>query len=104
MDKHAILKQFEKMAEKVFLDTDEIRLYILLLANSLDTGDGEIEYITIKAAFGDNRYSMGELPQVCRRLEEHGVIEILSTPLEEITADNSILTYRILPFAGGRVR
>jgi hypothetical protein len=104
VDKHAVLKQFEKLAGKVSLNTGEIRLYLLLLANCRDTGDGEIEYITIKDALGDNRYMTGELPQICRHLEEHGVIEVLSTSLEEIIADNSILTYRIPPFVRETVR
>ena len=103
MDKYAVLKQFEKLAGEIPMDSGEIRLYLLLLANCRDTGDGEIEYITIKDAFG-GMYPTGELQRICRRMEKHGVIEIITPPLEEITAGNLILTYRISPFAGKRVR
>jgi len=93
-----ILKDFGELARKERLDSDEVRLYLLLLANCRTWKHVDIEYRAIKSALG-KQFSVARLKRACRRLSGHGLIEIIS-PLDEITAKDFAMTYRIFPLAG----
>lgn len=98
MDRLGVLKAFEKLVEGGALDTDEIRLYLLLLANCGHTKTGAISYRTIRDALGEG-YSLARLKRSCHHLGKHGLIENLPPFLGESSTEDSILTYRILSLA-----
>lgn len=101
MDKLRILKEFERLALKKTLDSDEIRLYLLLLVNCGATGQGEISYSTITGALG-NAFFPARLKRVCRRLSAHGLIEVIFPFPDKIAEEDFMLAYRILPLAEGQ--
>ena len=98
MDKLRILKKFERLALKKTLEADEIRLYLLLLANCDLTGNGKIEYRAIKDALGKKFFST-KLNRACRRLSDHGLIEVITPSFDEISEEDFPLEYRILQLA-----
>lgn len=98
MDKLHILKDFTRLALKWTLESDEIRLYLLLLVNCDATRHGELGYGTIKGAFG-KEFSPARLKRACRRLSSHGLIEVIPPLPDEITEEYFIMAYTILPLA-----
>lgn len=103
MDKLRLLKEFEKLALTETLETDEIRLYLLLLSNSGRRMHGRIASGTLKDALG-KRFSAAGLKRACRRLSDNGLIEVLSPSLNEFSDENFNMAYRIVPLAGERRR
>jgi hypothetical protein len=98
VDKLRILKDFEELAFKESLGSDEIRLYLLLLANCDIAMHGELGYDTIRGALG-KRFSPTRLNRACQRLSVHGLIEIIPPSLDEISKENFSLKYGILQLA-----
>ncbi len=103
MDKLHLLKEFERLARKEGLESDEIRLYLLLLANCGATSQGEISYSTITGALGKG-FPPPRLKRTCRRLSDHGLIEVISPLLDEMTAEDITVAYVIVPLAEDRRR
>ena len=101
MDKLRILKEFEKLALKESLETDEVRLYLLLLANCGARRRGGIEYNTIRGALGKG-FSPARLKRACRRLSAHGLIEVVSPPMDGVAGNDFSMVYRIFNLAEGR--
>ena len=101
MDKLRILKEFERLAFGDTLETDEIRLYLLLLAYCREAKDGEIAYRTVKDALGEG-FSPVRFKQACLRLSSNNLIKIVSPPLNRITVGDFNLVYRIFPYAEKR--
>lgn len=79
-------------------DIEEIRLYLLLLANSGENGDGEIllKVINGNGAFGKG-FSRDRLNAACRKFAEYGLIEVLPLSPEKIKSNNPKLVYKIFP-------
>ena len=101
MDKLRILKEFERLALKESLATDEVMLYLLLLANCGARRHGRITYNTIRGALG-KEFSPARFKQACRRLSAHGLIEVVSSPLEGIAGNDFSVKYRVLNLAEGQ--
>ncbi|MDO8446091.1 MAG: hypothetical protein Q7T53_08335 [Deltaproteobacteria bacterium] len=78
------------------LNTDEIRLYLILLANSRDNGDGKMLLRIINGVLGEG-FSMDRLKAACRKLSEYGLIEVPASSLEQINDNDSKLVYKIFP-------
>jgi hypothetical protein len=96
MDRLDLLKELEKLVILRRLDTDEIRLYLLLLANCSGSRDGEIEYMSIKSAFG-GVFSRSKLEKACRRLFNYKLITLTSIiPIGKSEVDFT-LSYIISP-------
>ena len=83
----------------VNLNTDETRLYIILLANCGENGDGKILLRGINRVLGEG-FSMDRLKAACCKLSEYGLIEIPPSVLEQIKDDDSKLVYKIFPVEG----
>ena len=98
MDKLGLLREFEAFAGKVPLGADEVGLYLLFLANSDNAGCGAIARSSVRAALGKS-FSLASLISACRRLQEHGMVEVLFTSAEHPNTEKLTLTYRLLPFA-----
>ncbi|HLA05567.1 MAG TPA: hypothetical protein VJZ16_06265 [Syntrophales bacterium] len=98
MDKLRILKEFERLAFGDTLETDEIRLYLLLLAYCREAKGGEITYRTVKEALGEE-FSPDRFKQACLRLSSNNLIKVVSPPLNRITVGDFSLVYRIFPYA-----
>jgi len=98
VDKLRILKEFERLAFGDTLETDEIRLYLLLLAYCREAKDGEIAYRTVKDALGEG-FSPARFKQACLRLSSNNLIKVDSPPLNRITVGDFSLVYRIFPYA-----
>ncbi len=64
MDALEQFKELERLAAGNNLDADEIRLYLLLLANCRGSRSGQIAYITIKNAIG-REFSPARLEEAC---------------------------------------
>ena len=99
MNRLRILKEFENLARRESLDTDEIRLFLLLLANCRAPKHGEIEYSTVKSALG-KQFSFAKLQRVCRRLSMHGLIEVILFPLDGLNGKDIVIAYRIFLLTG----
>jgi hypothetical protein len=98
VDKLRILKEFERLAFGDILETDEIRLYLLLLAYSREAKSGEITYRTVKDALGEG-FSPDRFKQACLRLASNNLIEVVFPPLNRIIVGDFSLMYRIFPYA-----
>ena len=94
MDKLGLLKEFERLAFGDTLETDEVRLYLLLLAYCREARSGEITYGTIKNALGEE-FSPARLKQACLRLSDNNLIQVVVPPLNRIPAGDFNLVYRI---------
>jgi len=99
VDKLRILKEFERLALGNTLETDEIRLYLLLLAYCREAKGGEITYRTVKDALGEG-FSPARFKQACLRLSSNNLIKVVSPPLNRMTVGDFNLAYRILPVCG----
>lgn len=99
MDKLRILKELERSAAWDIMNTDEIRLYFLLLANSKGAGE-EIGFGNIRDALG-NGFTPEKLRETCRKLERYGLIEVASS-LKDVNDEDFRLAYHILEIKGGK--
>jgi len=91
-----LLKELEKLANGNSLNADEIRLYLLLLANCRGSLDGRIEYNTIKNAIG-REFTPGKLKKACQQLLMDKFIAVTSILPDGINEENFILSYTIFP-------
>ncbi len=98
MDKLRILREVEQ-AILAHLEADGIRLYLLLLANSRETGEGNIGYKTIRKALGADFHASRVL-DACRDLRDQGLIEIISPPPDNLAEPDFALIYRIVSARG----
>jgi len=78
------------------LNTDETRLYLILLANSGQNGDGKILLRVINGVLGEG-FSIDRLRAACCKLSEYGLIEVPASSLEQINDNDSKLVYKIFP-------
>ncbi len=100
MDKLWILKSVEQ-AILENLEADGIRLYLLLLANSMENGEGNISYKTIRKALGADFHANGILG-ICRDLRKQGLIKITLPPISKLVGQDFTLTYQIVPACGNK--
>ena len=94
MDRREFLEKLEKLVAMDYLESDDIRLYILLLTNCVGSWNGLIEYGTIKNAFG-REFSIGKMEKAFQRLVNHNLIDMTSPIPERTSGDNFILRYVI---------
>jgi hypothetical protein len=98
MNKLRILREVEQ-AILVHLEADGIRLYLLLLANSGENGEGNIGYRTIRKALGTD-FHASRVIDACRDLRGQGLIEVISPPPDNLAEHDFALIYRIVPARG----
>jgi hypothetical protein len=96
MDALDQFKELERLAAGNSLGADEIRLYLLLLANCRGSRKGQIAYTTIKSAIG-GAFSPVKLKKACQRLFIDKLIVVTSPFPESINEKNFILSYLIPP-------
>ena len=96
MDRQEILSKLQQLVSFNNLDSDEIRLYILLLTNCLGTRTGEIGYGTIKSAMG-REFSLSKLYNACQRLSNSKLIKVTSSSPLGTSDDYYTFTYMIYP-------
>lgn len=96
MDKLLILQSVTVNKIMDNLNTDETRLYLILLANSGEDGEGKVLFRAINGVLGEG-FCMDRLMAACRRLAECGLIEVTASALEQINDDDSKLVYKIFP-------
>jgi hypothetical protein len=96
MDPLNQFKELERLAAGNNLDADEIRLYLLLLANCRGSRKGQIAYTTIKSAIGGG-FSPAKLKKACQRLLTGKLIVVTSPFPDCINEENLILSYLIPP-------
>lgn len=100
MDKVRILQSVKSCKIMDNLNTDEIRLYLILLANSGQNGDGKILSRVVNGVLGEG-FSMDRLKAACCKLSEFGLIEVHPSALEQLNDDDSKLVYKIFPVEQG---
>lgn len=96
MDRQELLGELEDLVLFNNLETDDIKLYILLLTNCVGSRNGELGYRTIKSAMG-REFSPGKLNNACQRLSNSKLIKVTSSGPEETTEDDFKMTYIIYP-------
>lgn len=96
MDKLRTLQSVKSSKIMDNLNTDETRLYLILLANSGENGDGKILLRVINGVLGEG-FSIDSMKNACNKLSEYGLIEVLPSSLEQIKDDGSKLVYKIFP-------
>lgn len=96
MDKLRTLQSVEMNKIMDGLGADEARIYLILLANSRENGDGKILLRVVNGVIGEG-FSMDRLKAICRKLAECGLIEVHAPSLEQVKGGNSKLAYRIPP-------
>src|SRR3989304_6500850 len=99
LDKLRILQSVKRCKIMDNLNTDETRLYLFLLANSRENGDGKILLRVVSGVLGEG-FSMDRLKASCSKLVEYGLIEVPASSLEQINDDASKLVYKIFPVEG----
>ena len=93
MDRRELLIELENLVSINDLDTDDIRLYILLLTNCIGSGTGRIGFGTIKSAIGMG-FSIARLQKSCQRLVDRKLITVTS-PTFPSNGEDLTLCYRI---------
>lgn len=96
MDKLLILQSARRIKIMNTLNADETRLYLILLANSRENGDGKILLRVINGVIGEG-FSMDRLKVACLKLAECGLIEVSAPSLKQVKGADSKLAYRITP-------
>jgi hypothetical protein len=96
MDTIDQIMELERLAAGNNLDADEIRLYLLLVANCRGSRKGQIAYTTIKSAIA-TEFSPAKLKKACQRLLMGNLIVVTSPFPEIINEDNFTLSYLIPP-------
>ncbi len=95
MDKLGFLKDIERLAVENCLDADEVRLYLLLLANCRGSQQCEITYSVIKSAIGSD-FTNEKLKKACQQLVTEKMIHIDSLIPDYFTREEFVLSYTIL--------
>ena len=90
------MKELEKLVIVKGLDTDEIRLYLLLLANCSGSRNGDIEYMAIKSAIG-REFSQSTLENACPRHFNCKLITLTSIKSIGTSKEDCTLSYMISP-------
>lgn len=96
MDKLSILQSVKRCKIMDNLNTDEIRLYLILLANSGENGVGNILLRGINGVLGQG-FSLDRVKAACCKLAEYGLIEVPTSSLEQINDNDTKLDYKIFP-------
>lgn len=96
VDKIDLFREVERLAVANDLDADEIRLYLLLLANCQGPQHGRIEYATIKNAIG-GKFSPQKLERACQHLFASSLVVVTSGFPEDMAEKDFVLDYLILP-------
>ncbi len=96
MDKLDLLRELDRLVVANDLDADEIRLYLLLLANCRGLRNGQIEYATIKSAIGGD-FSVAKVQKACQHLFASNLIAVTSVIPDNPHENNLIFSYLILP-------
>jgi hypothetical protein len=96
MDRLELLKGLEKLVIEKGLESYEIRLYLLLLANCSWTGNGEIDHMTIKIALG-GEFSRSYVEKVCQRLFSCKLITFSAIISVGPSEEDFTLSYMISP-------
>lgn len=94
MDKLHILKDFEKLATRESLGLDDVRLYLLLLANCGSQRRGKIAGKIIEDALGWESSSV-KLQRVCHHLSELGLIALVSPLPDDASTSDFTVAYTI---------
>ncbi len=95
MDKFDLFKELDRLALRNDLGADDIRLYLILLANCRGSRKGQIEYAVIKTAIGEE-FSLDKLKKSCQRLFVKNLVEVTSGVPDKIFK-NFTLSYLLLP-------
>jgi hypothetical protein len=96
MDALEQFKELERLAAGNNLDADEIRLYLLLLANCRGSRSGQITFTTIRNAIG-REFSPAKLEKACKRLFMGKLVVVTSPFPESLNEETFILSYSIPP-------
>lgn len=94
MDKLRILRSVDPSTLRR-LEADEIRLYLLLLASSRDSGEGEVGYDSLRQAFGPS-FILEKVVKACRSLRRHGLIEAPYLLPDDSAEQDYVLRYKIV--------
>lgn len=100
MDKLSILQSVKRSKIMDNLNTNEIRLYLILLANSRENGDGKILLRVINGVLGEG-FPIDRLKAACCKLSKYGLIDVSASSLEQIKDNDSKLVYKIFPVKQG---
>ena len=95
MNRLRMLKKFEQLAHRESLGSDEVRVYLLLLANCRAQTRGELDYATVRNTVG-KEFSLAKFKRAYRVLSMHGVIEVLPSPIHSVHVKYIGIAYRIL--------
>ncbi len=96
MDKLDLFKELDRLALSNGLGAEDIRLYLLLLANCRGLRKGQIEYAIIKTALG-REFSLDRLKKSCQRLFVNNLVEVTSGFPDKIYKNDFTLSYLLLP-------
>lgn len=101
MDKFRVLQSAKRSKIMDSLNSDETRLYLILLANSGENGDGKMLLRVIDGVLGEG-FSMDRLKAACSKLAEYGLIEFRASSLKDVNDEDFRLAYHILEIKGGK--
>ncbi len=95
MAKLDLLKELGRLATENSLDADQIRLYLLLLANCRESRTGQIEYTTIRSAIG-REFTPEKLKKACQQLSIGKMIAVTSLIPDSTDNEDFLLSYTVL--------
>ncbi len=98
MDALEQFKELEKQMAGKKLGADEIRLYLLLLANCRGSRNGQIAYSTIKSAIGKG-FTPAKLEKACQQLFL-GKLVVVTSPFPEIINEETFILSYSIPATG----
>lgn len=94
VDRLAMVRKLGELASSEGLEPDEIRLYLLLLANCDDSGEGKAGCRRLAIIFGHCR-SRGRIRQALLRLAELGLIHFEPIPRGRGEEEDFVLSYSL---------
>lgn len=94
VDRLAMVRNLEELASSEGLEPDEIRLYLLLLANCDDSGEGRTGCRQLAIVFG-HCFSRGRIRRAFRRLADLGLIHFEPIPVGGVGDEAFVLSYSI---------
>ena len=93
MDRLGLVGNLGELASKEGLEPDEIRLYLLLLANCRESGQGKASYRQLGIVFGQFRFG-DRIRRAINRLSGLGLVQCASLP-ECMGGEEFVLSYLI---------
>ena len=95
MNKLRLLREFNQSELFRCLSCDELRLFLFMVADCAETGEGEINFSQAELIFGKD-FSQKRFDEICEELNKKGLISLICHTSGDTTKRQLAIMYRIM--------